>query len=262
MVLGLECVTGRAELVTFGGRVVKNVAGFDLVRLFTGSWGTLGAITRVTLRLRAMPEADVTLALPILDSPEAMHELQKWLRALPFSPYALEVLDGALAESLGIALGGAVMLVRLGGRASAVTAQRDTLSKLGRTHAFDTAIWNTLRASEPAGAAVVRLSDSPSHFADVWRGAKSVVDRWPGALLQGSPSRGLARVVLPRAPGGYDALRAAFQRANGTRVFERLPARLWPVLAPTRTAQRLSAGIREAFDPKHIMNPGILGEPA
>src|SRR4051812_43338113 len=54
--LGCEIVTGIGEIVRAGGRVVKNVAGFDLSRLMTGAWGTLGAITEVTVRLRAQPE--------------------------------------------------------------------------------------------------------------------------------------------------------------------------------------------------------------
>ena len=57
-VLGLEVVTGTGDIVRAGGRVVKNVAGFDLTRLFTGAWGTLAVITEATVRLRARPERD------------------------------------------------------------------------------------------------------------------------------------------------------------------------------------------------------------
>src|SRR5262249_12974640 len=61
LTLGLEFVSGRGAIVRGGGRVVKNVAGFDLTRLLTGSWGTLGVITEATVRLHARPETDVTL---------------------------------------------------------------------------------------------------------------------------------------------------------------------------------------------------------
>ena len=60
LLLGLEFVNGRGEIVRAGGKVVKNVAGFDLSRLITGSWGSLGVITEVTLRLYARPRADRT----------------------------------------------------------------------------------------------------------------------------------------------------------------------------------------------------------
>ena len=64
-VLGIEAVTGTGEIVRAGGRVVKNVAGFDLTRLFTGAWGTLAVITEATVRLRALPERDQTIALAL-----------------------------------------------------------------------------------------------------------------------------------------------------------------------------------------------------
>src|SRR5256885_16615955 len=65
LVLGLEFVNGRDEIIRGGGKVVKNVAGFDLSRLMTGSWGTLGVITEVTLRLFALPKADRSFAIPL-----------------------------------------------------------------------------------------------------------------------------------------------------------------------------------------------------
>ena len=65
LLLGLEFVNGRGDVVRGGGKVVKNVAGFDLSRLLTGSWGTLGVITEVTLRLYALPKADRTFVVAL-----------------------------------------------------------------------------------------------------------------------------------------------------------------------------------------------------
>ena len=67
LVLGLEFVTGDGAVIRAGGRVVKNVAGFDLTRLLTGAWGTLGVITEVSVRLRALPEMEESVALAVRD---------------------------------------------------------------------------------------------------------------------------------------------------------------------------------------------------
>ena len=64
-VLGCELVTGAGDVVRAGGRVVKNVAGFDVTRLMVGAWGTLGALTEVTVRLRARPEVDEVMVNPV-----------------------------------------------------------------------------------------------------------------------------------------------------------------------------------------------------
>jgi FAD/FMN-containing dehydrogenase len=71
----------------------------------------------------------------------------------------------------------------------------------------------------------------------------------------------VARCVIPSASVG--TLHAAFRPGafDGTRIFERLPAELWPTLAPTAVADQLSSGIKRAYDPNNLLNPGILGEP-
>ena len=63
VVIGIEAVTGTGGVVRGGGRVVKNVAGFDLTRLMVGAWGTLGILTEVSVRLRGLPEREATVAL-------------------------------------------------------------------------------------------------------------------------------------------------------------------------------------------------------
>src|SRR5205823_7546559 len=99
-VLGLTFIDGTGAVVRAGGRVVKNVAGFDLVRLLTGSWGTLGVITELTLRLRARPEHQESLVLGIDDKSAELADCARRLRALPFTPVAAQLVNATLARRL------------------------------------------------------------------------------------------------------------------------------------------------------------------
>src|SRR5688500_2127578 len=101
-VLGVEFETGTGDVVRGGGRVVKNVAGFDLTRLMVGAWGTLGIITEVSVRLRGLPERDVTVAVSVPAGHAQLADLLARLRTAPIAPIALELIDGTLARQLGI----------------------------------------------------------------------------------------------------------------------------------------------------------------
>lgn len=258
-VLGMGFVTGDGSAVRAGGRVVKNVAGFDLVRLLTGAWGTLGVITELTLRLRARPEVDVTYAVPVLDSREAVAELRTWLAHLQFDVFAAELVSGDMVEHIGLGADGAVLLVRVGGREAAVSAASAVLTAIGDVREVPSSVWNALRAAEPTGSVVLRMSQLPSQIGDTWGAARTIAAHWPGTLAHSTVGRGVVRCILPRGGGNYDALRRALAACVGTRIFERLPARLWPTLAPSAIANRLSRGVNRAYDPHRILNPGILG---
>jgi len=127
LALGLEFVDGTGARVRPGGRVVKNVAGFDLTRLLVGSWGTLGAITEVSVRLRARPALDETWALTLAD--DAAHERADAFRRGPLAPMAFEALDDVHSRALGFA--SPCVLVRLGGNGTFVAASRAALRALG-----------------------------------------------------------------------------------------------------------------------------------
>jgi glycolate oxidase FAD binding subunit len=147
LVLGMEAVDGTARVIAAGGRVVKNVAGFDLTRAFTGSWGTLAVITQLHLRLRARPPVDETWAIRGA-APDAIRRFTRGTHA----PLGCERLSGDEARSLGVR--DAEWLVRLGGNASFVTAARAELRALGASAQHENSTWDRLRAQRrPAPAA-------------------------------------------------------------------------------------------------------------
>jgi FAD/FMN-containing dehydrogenase len=255
LVLGFEAVTGTGDIVRGGGRVVKNVAGFDLVRLFTGSRGTLGVITEVTLRLRARPAKDVTVAIAVDGSAAGLRAVGRALREWPFSPMAAEVIDGACAAALGLPQA-PTLLLRLGGNARAVAGQRQRAASLGKPAEVDPAVWEKLRAVERGAAGVMRLSDLPMAFAERWTDAQQVAGK--AGIVVGSPSRGSIRCVMGEVDGArIMALRARSKTAAV--VFDSLPTpAAWHSLTDEMNDSTLDGRVRATFDPDRILNPGIM----
>ncbi|MEO6527001.1 MAG: FAD-binding protein [Gemmatimonadaceae bacterium] len=259
--LGCEVVSGVGEVVRAGGRVVKNVAGFDLARLMTGSWGTLGALTELTVRLRAKPEIDRTLAVEVQrPSHEMAATVWRWLRASPFTPLAAELCSSALARTLDIG-DGVILLLRLGGNAQLVRSAEHAVAELGDAREVDAGVWDRLRVTEPVNAAVVRLGTVPANVGQLWTVASTAAQR-AGGYAHATLERGIVRCVVPvvaaeEENGRLRGIMGELQ-SDGSRIAERLPESLWSDV-PSSVADQLSLGIRRAFDPDHLLNPGILG---
>ena len=230
-------------------------------------------ITEVTLRLRALPEVQSTLAVAVPDAPAAIESMRRTLESLPFVPYAAELIDPALVGALGppgVAQGDAVLLVRLGGNKDALSAQVDQARALGEVVEVPAGVWDELRAIEPERAAVVRLSQRPSRFADTWSASATLSAAWPGAIRHGDPGRGYVRCLLPLgvvAEGEEARLRSRLAALSseafpGTRIFERLPAQLWTELGDNALSHRVARDVKRGFDPHRVLNPGIFGEEA
>ncbi|HVT37609.1 MAG TPA: FAD-binding protein [Gemmatimonadaceae bacterium] len=144
LALGLEFVDGTGATVRAGGRVVKNVAGFDLTRLLVGSWGTLGVITEVSVRLRARPAVDETWALAFDWSDEQALARRTSFERGPYAPLALRRLESRDCQALGLAAD-RTLLARLGGNGSFVAAARNALRNLGNAEACDASTWTRYR---------------------------------------------------------------------------------------------------------------------
>ena len=127
-VLGLEAVNGWGEVFRAGGRVVKNVTGYDLMKLLTGSWGTLAVLTELTLKVLPMPQRQRTLVMPVVDAPAAVALLTAAMGSAN-EVSAAALLPPALAVEFQLPmLGVPVALLRVDGFAPSVIARADVLA--------------------------------------------------------------------------------------------------------------------------------------
>lgn len=256
-VLGLETVNGRAELLRFGGQVMKNVAGYDVSRLMVGAWGTLGVITEVSLKVLPVTPADATLRFACTQA-EALERLHAWggqplpLNASRWQADAPGCAGSDGAGTLHLRLRGATAAVQaacrtLGGErvpdAEAVQAWADCRDQALPWFAARTpgqALW---RLSVPATAPVLALPTGVAPPLIEWHGAL----RW----VQAAPDHGEALRAAARGVGGDATL---FIAASANPVGAQSTSGLQsPALA------QIHARLRHAFDPAGIFNPDRLG---
>jgi glycolate oxidase subunit GlcD len=148
LTLGMTFVDGRACVVRCGGRVVKNVAGFDLTRTLIGSWGTLGIITTASLRLRARPRVRETWIVP---AEAVSHAALDALTRGPYTPVACERIPARVSTALGATAEDHVVVWLAGGGAH-VAAARAAFSALAPAREIPEDAWRTIRAHGPYAA--------------------------------------------------------------------------------------------------------------
>jgi glycolate oxidase FAD binding subunit len=255
--LGVEFVSGNAEVIRGGGRVVKNVAGFDLMRLLCGSWGTLGVVTELTLRLYARPRRDRTFVLHSGDGAASSSRLKE-LREAPIAPIAMELVGESLARSLNLGARECV-LIRIAGNDSLVEAQSRILGELGKRDEVGGEIWTKLLELDREAGVSLRVSGLPNDVPRIWDAARQFVASEAGGWMHSTFSRGVVRVVAKSADAKGLGDKLGSLTATGNAIFEVLPAASWRDLAPTAFSSGIARGIKQAFDPLNILNPGILG---
>lgn len=257
--LGLQYVAGDGTVARAGGRVVKNVAGFDVARVQCGAWGTLGVITEVSLRCFARPPVDRTIALPLPVDPKAVIDT---LRSSRMAPLARVLIDGTLASRLGLEAQPHALL-RLGGNAAAVSAQVAVCASLGDPIDRPVTSWDTLRAMDGDAALCARVSAAPASLARTWAHVDDALHRAGIATDQvrrvALPDRGVVRIAVDAADAArLQLLMPRLVPDGGTVRWERLPASCWATVA-SPLDDPLAARVRRAFDPAARLNRGILG---
>jgi FAD/FMN-containing dehydrogenase len=200
-----------------------------------------------------------TLGIGFSDSATALQQRINSVLSAPGIPYAAELVDAGVASRLQL-VEKPQILVRLGGNAAAVAAQRSAIESLGGARMVDSQVWDNLRALEDSAAGappvVMRLSTIPQQVGQLWHAVHSALGEQP-AFVHSTPSLGIVRCILP-PDASFDAIEKLSQ-IKATVIFERLPRAAWESFSPSVVSDRLSQRVKTAFDPLNILNPGILG---
>ena len=266
--IGCSAVLPRGVTVHGGGRVVKNVSGYDLCKLFTGSFGTLGCIVEATFKLRPLPTADGTLTIPVGNFDAAL-ELGRRIALTVPGLQAVTVLDTATARALGV--DEAAVLVRAAGVEGAVPS---TLNHARATaHAgpdlqpdpTDPDLWQRLTDLEgtpPQGSAVlVRCAPPPASLRQAAAALRTATDQ---ARLWAYADSGLLFAHLPAPtpallPAIVATARQGVEALGGSLVVEHAPLgekRAIDLWGPPGEGLAIMRRLKHEFDPNGTLNPG------
>jgi glycolate oxidase FAD binding subunit len=249
LVVGVRVALSDGTVASAGGKVIKNVAGYDLAKLFTGSMGTLGAILEVSARLHPLPPTTATVAGGSRDAAVVARAASE-LSHSPLEYQALDVRWGG---------GDGAVLARFAGAASREQAEAAArvVAPAGVEPEIvddDESIWRVQREGQrSADWAVLRVSATQTDLPNLC----AAVDRLGGRLV-GRAGLGLSWVVLPdRSPEEADAAIEMLRRDYPVVVLEAPPglkADHWGPLEPG--ARELMRRVRDRFDPAGVCNAG------
>ncbi|PIT83657.1 glycolate oxidase subunit GlcE [Limnohabitans sp. 15K] len=265
-VLGARFINGLGEHLTFGGQVMKNVAGYDVSRLMAGSWGTLGLITEVSLKVLPVAPAEATLMIAGLAQGPALSLLHRWggqplplnasawvrdPTAQPVSDYLFVRLRGAVAAVQSAIAKMSADAAALGAQVLAmdnVEAAQDWLASGEQTLQFfdapspDVCLW---RLSLPQTAPELEIPGlaHPSPYIE-WQGAQ----RW----LWAPASAAVALRELAQSLGGHATL---FRTSAGHALVDKVVGVNTPLAA---VQQRIQQQLQKQFDPKGVFATGRL----
>jgi glycolate oxidase FAD binding subunit len=271
--LGIQAVTGRGDLIKSGGRVVKNVTGYDLSKLLAGSFGTLAIMTELTFKVLPAAAETATLLFAGLERERAFAAMRQALGSahdvagaacLPSAAAARSRLDPVAAAGTGVAA------LRLEGPGPSVEYRAAALARLftesgGRVERLDAdtsaTLWREIRDAAllpPDAPALWRVSLAPADGSVLISRLERELELnwqadWGGGLLwlavHGAEDGGAAAIRAALAEGGHATLiRAGAELRTAVPVFQPQA----PALA------RLTARVKDSFDPGRILNPGRM----
>ena len=280
--LGVRAVSGRAESFKAGGRVVKNVSGYDLCKLLAGSYGTLAVLTDITLKVLPAPEKTRTVLIFGLDDAQAVRALAA-AAGSSHDPSGLAHLPAAAARASAVSYvsgaDAAVTAVRVEGTEASAEARCAALRELLGAHGpveelhgrNSEILWREIAdvtlLAEPRARVVWRLSlppaQAPAVIADIARVVEAAwTFDWAGGLVW------LAVAAETDGDGGEAAVRGAIARvgAGGHATLVRgsaeLRARVPPFHPQPPALAALGRRIKQQFDPQGVLNPGRMAAEA
>jgi glycolate oxidase FAD binding subunit len=273
--LGVTAVSGRGESFKSGGRVVKNVTGYDLCKVLAGSWGTLAAMTEVTVKVLPRAETEETLLILGLADRAALSAMTSALGSADDVSGAAHLPPPAAQRLLRSAAGGgAVTALRLEGVAVSIAQRRRMLEALLKPFgpllvigdAASRALWQAIRDvmpfaadSEAAARPLWRISTAPTRGPDIVAGIAARLDveavyDWGGGLVW--------LALPPRNDAGAKLVRRAVATHGGHATLIRAPhaARATvDVFGPQQPAlAALTRRVKDSFDPKGVLGPGRM----
>ena len=269
--LGASAVTGRGETIKTGGRVVKNVTGYDLCKLLAGSYGTLAAMTDVTIKVLPKAETEATLLIHGLDDARASAAMAAAMGS-PFDVSGAAHLPDHVASRFdALPNAQATTALRLEGVAPSVAHRSKALAELMKPYGERTlidaaesrALWRSIRDVKAFAAPDIidrplwRISTAPGQgyriAPQISPGAQMFYD-WAGGLVwvampfAGEPDAKAIRAVVAACGGHATLVRASTAVRAAVDVFE----------PQDQGVAALSKRVKESFDPKGVLNPGRI----
>ncbi|HZE46703.1 MAG TPA: FAD-binding protein [Xanthobacteraceae bacterium] len=273
--LGFSAVSGRGEAFKSGGRVVKNVTGYDLCKLLAGSWGTLAAMTEVTIKVLPKPETEVTVLIRGLEPARAVEAMTIAMGSSCDVSGAAHLPVEAASRIPQVA-GAAVTALRLEGFLPSVTHRRGVLEELvkrfGDVASLDAEpsrlLWRAVRDVAPFAAGLSagaterplwRISTAPGRGAELAAtiahgAAAEFLYDWAGGLVWAA--------LAPSDDAGAAVVRSAVAASGGHATLIRAGAAVRAAIAvfpPQDDAlAALTRRVKASFDPKGVLNPGRM----
>lgn len=249
-ILGAKVVLGDATRVRSGGKVVKNVTGYDLTRLWSGTFGTLAAICEVTLKLTAIPERTTTLQAD-LSVPEALRiATELHTTGLPLD--ALAIASGAPAQAIG-SRDGAALLIRLAGPAAAVRRLGRSVRERVRCRDVANEAWDVIASAPVSATWAARVG---------WPAARTPALDFVGYDAVIYPANGAAFLLRAIDRATFRRIRSDLEAMGGYAVLERAgpdyKRAVGGAWGASGIPNAIARELKTRFDPRGVLAPGRL----